>query len=336
MTEYQLNKACLTMTGKCNFNCEYCYLDKDFKELSTSQWLEFIDVLSNYENIKYIQLTGGEPFVRKDFLKILEKCSSIFQSIVVMTNGSLIGEKESNKLSEFNNVKLFVSLDTVDCTLFDNIVGQKGACKRVLNAIKLLQKKNVPLIIQSASSNVEQFKRLPQLKEYIKKNKLNWRKYGGLVLTENETVEDLDLISKLYVKKHIKDLKKNQKNVKKISYMPFCGAGFTSFGVLENGDITPCLVTRDSRYIAGNILVDNFMDIADSSPIFKDWREKFCVTDEECKTCKFSDKCLYGCPLRRDRLSKVLNIELSKDIENCALYSYIEKISSDKELSLYS
>jgi len=335
MVKFQINKACLTLTGKCNFECEYCYLRKNYKELSTLQWFKIIDKISDYKNIKYLQLTGGEPFFRKDFLGILEKCSNIFQSTVVMTNGSLIGEKESKKLSEFDNIKLFISLDTIDYDLFDKIVNKKGACKKVINAIKLLKDRDVPMIIQSSSSNIEQFRRLPELKKFIKRNDLRWRKYGGLVLNEDQDIEDLDLISKLYVKKHIEELRKTKKKVEKIPYVPFCGAGFTSFGVLEDGDITPCLVTRDEKYTAGNMLVDNLKKIIDSSTVFKNWREQICLTDIECKDCKYSKKCLFGCPLRRERLSKVLDIKLSKDIENCALYSYIDKITTDNYLSLY-
>ena len=64
------------LTARCNFNCPMCYVhssenDRDSlaKELTTEQWIELARQAKD-QGMVFALLTGGEPFVRKDFFEI--------------------------------------------------------------------------------------------------------------------------------------------------------------------------------------------------------------------------------------------------------------------------
>ena len=82
------------MTNRCNARCSFCFIDFDnpntFKNELT---LEEIDKLSNTlgPSIQNINLTGGEPFARKEFNEISQiylKNTNI-RSLFITSNGSL-------------------------------------------------------------------------------------------------------------------------------------------------------------------------------------------------------------------------------------------------------
>ena len=65
------------LTRNCNLNCVHCRARAScgpFEgELTTDEWLNVIDQTGRYS---FITFTGGEVFVRKDFMQMLEYACS--------------------------------------------------------------------------------------------------------------------------------------------------------------------------------------------------------------------------------------------------------------------
>jgi len=77
------------ITNKCNYKCIHCRMDElnDFnKELSTDEVISCINQL-NEIGVYQINYSGGEPFLRNDFIDILEYTSKSNIKIGVTTNG---------------------------------------------------------------------------------------------------------------------------------------------------------------------------------------------------------------------------------------------------------
>ena len=103
----------LAVTDRCNLRCQYCMPAKgidivDRKELlSYKEMYRLTRVLSEL-GVNKVRLTGGEPFVRKDFVNFLESLSfnDRLKEINITTNGALIAnhiEKlESLKINSIN------------------------------------------------------------------------------------------------------------------------------------------------------------------------------------------------------------------------------------------
>ncbi len=82
------------LTNRCNARCSFCFIDFDNPETFKNELtLDEIEKLSKTlgNSIQNINLTGGEPFARKDIKEITEiyfKNTDI-QSVLITSNGSL-------------------------------------------------------------------------------------------------------------------------------------------------------------------------------------------------------------------------------------------------------
>ena len=131
----------------CNLNCKHCREKEknDKEQLSLFQAKMLLAELW-YEGVTKLNLSGGEPFLRKDLFEILEYARK-FDDIVITTNGTLLNEEVCQKLSEFSNIKLSISLDGMEKT-HDEFRRKKGTFKTVINNLERLKKYNIPYAIK--------------------------------------------------------------------------------------------------------------------------------------------------------------------------------------------
>ncbi len=109
----------LAVTDRCNLRCQYCMpahgIDiVDRAELLTyKEMYRIIRVLSEL-GVNKVRLTGGEPFVRKNFINFLESLSfnDKLKQVNITTNGASIS-KYIPKLEELRVNAINLSLDTL-------------------------------------------------------------------------------------------------------------------------------------------------------------------------------------------------------------------------------
>src|SRR5512140_1777136 len=81
----------LEVTRACNLRCRHCFVSArrpQPDELSTEQILSLLDELKA-QNVFSIVFSGGEPFVRSDFLDIVDYAIRLGFVVAVVTNGIL-------------------------------------------------------------------------------------------------------------------------------------------------------------------------------------------------------------------------------------------------------
>lgn len=121
----------LAITDRCNLRCQYCMPEVGNKFVEREQLMTFKEmyritrVLSEL-GIDKVRLTGGEPFVRHDFMNFLEMLSfnEHLKEINITTNGVLLPKylTEIEKLSKIKSINL--SLDTLNSSRFKKITRQ--------------------------------------------------------------------------------------------------------------------------------------------------------------------------------------------------------------------
>lgn len=139
-----------SITGKCNFHCKHCFMDAPdgyYGELSTEQALDIVDQIADC-GIFRIDITGGEPFVRKDFWQIVDRIIERDLYIgQIYTNGWLLTDEV---LDRFESRGLFPEF----CISFDGVGhhdwmrGIPGAEKRVIEAIKRCVKRGFHVVTE--------------------------------------------------------------------------------------------------------------------------------------------------------------------------------------------
>jgi len=133
----------LAVTDRCNLRCFYCmpeegiqYLPK--KELLTFEEIERLVTILASLGISKIRLTGGEPFVRTDLMKLVRTIVSIphVQEVHLTTNGILTAAHVP-ELRLLGIASVNLSLDTLDQERFRQITRRDefGKAAQTLDAL---------------------------------------------------------------------------------------------------------------------------------------------------------------------------------------------------------
>ncbi|MCX7905671.1 MAG: radical SAM protein [Elusimicrobiales bacterium] len=133
-TDYSCNLKCLTCK-LWNNNYRKLRGEEERMELETAVYL--CERLRK-DNVTRITFIGGEPFLYKDFLKLVFKVNDMGFLTSVVTNGTLLTENLIFEIIK-NNLfdKIIFSIDGY-ADIHDRIRGEKGVYGRVENNIKFL------------------------------------------------------------------------------------------------------------------------------------------------------------------------------------------------------
>jgi len=168
----KLVNAEIEYTNRCNLKCKYCYAETNSgkQEISLEQWVKLLKSLYD-QGLRSVTFSGGEPFFRKDFVKLLEHVHDLF-IITINTNGVYINLNIVKTIKKLNLKCVQISLDSIDSTYHDFIRG-KGTWQKAMEAVLLLSENNIPVRISSTitSDNESQ---LPDLKIFCKKRGLEF------------------------------------------------------------------------------------------------------------------------------------------------------------------
>lgn len=133
-------KAKFELTAKCNFDCFHCYQGKnkgDRNELTTLEVKQILDELA-LQGVLYLNLTGGEPFLRKDFKELYTHAKKKGFLIRIFTNGSYIDQGLLNLLTILPPEKIIVSIYGASDDTYEINTKVKGAFDKVIENIKKL------------------------------------------------------------------------------------------------------------------------------------------------------------------------------------------------------
>ena len=138
----KVNYLRVSVTDRCDLRCVYCMKEKmQFLPRSEVLTLEEIERLcDNFIElgVEKIRLTGGEPLVRKDIIKLIErlnykKNNTNLNEITLTTNGTLL--KKYAKQLKLNGVnRINVSLDTINPKKYNKIT-RFGNIEKVFDGI---------------------------------------------------------------------------------------------------------------------------------------------------------------------------------------------------------
>jgi radical SAM protein with 4Fe4S-binding SPASM domain len=305
------------LTERCNLRCSHCYQEEySSKELSyneckkvINQFKELIKYFSKNAQNKihgHITVTGGEPFVRKDFFKILNllhKNNKHF-SYAILTNGTFIDEKVAKELSQLNPAFVQISIEGRKET-HDSIRG-KGNYEKAIIGLKNLVKYKVPSIISFTAhkKNYTEFEDVSIVGKEIGVNKI-WS--DRLIPCGSGTLMEDLLLSPAETKKFfeiMKETKTKSKNNSKTEVSmhralqflvgggkPYqCSAANSLITVQSNGDLVPC---RRMPIVVGNVLKESIKEMYYKSEIFNELRNIKNI-NSSCKSCIYSNLCRGG------------------------------------------
>ena len=323
-----------SITGRCNYRCRHCLLSAPTLEqvqLSLEDCKHIINELET-SGVSNIDISGGEPLVRRDFWQIIDELSKAnIQVRTIFTNGRLINEKFINELNKRNMYPAFqISFDGVG--FHDWLRGVDKAEEETIRAIKLLVENNriVDCTMCIHKKNKDSLRDTINLLSDLGVRSLNinapqclgcWADYSQKYsLSEEEEIE----VIKEYIPKYFEDNAPininidgyfrgyrgqnefsishihNIKSIDELSKRYICKeARFKSY-ISADGKIMPCMG------FSGSNLEDKFPSILEKSlaeittnSFYKDvvctTKEKYLEKNKECRNCEHLLHCTGGC-----------------------------------------
>jgi radical SAM protein with 4Fe4S-binding SPASM domain len=306
------------ITERCNYRCAHCY-----QESYSDSELSFADLLNIVEQFKdllrllgreragkitgRITVTGGEPFVRKDFLDLL----NVFHDnrdwfdFAILSNGSLIDQTMAGRLRDLGPAFVQVSLEGTEHTN-DRIRGA-GSHARAVSALKEMAKEGIYTLLSFTAhrSNYREFEDVARLGCEIGVSRV-WADrlipYGASVslreqmLSPEETREFFEIMYKAKREGMLGFSRTDIPMHRALQFLlaggrPYqCGAGYSLITIDAKGDLFPC---RRMPVPVGNVLETPLSELYYNSELFCSLRDREKMS-EGCEECDFSDKCLGG------------------------------------------
>ncbi len=140
------------VTGRCNLNCRHCYMQAPAGRYGQLSFDAMAGLVEQFEraNVLEVSLTGGEPFVRRDLLDILQllaqkkiRLAQIFSNGLLITNRHLASIRKIGFRPAFQ-----ISFDGVGA--HDQMRGTTGTEQGVIDAIRRLRDAGFPVVVATA------------------------------------------------------------------------------------------------------------------------------------------------------------------------------------------
>jgi MoaA/NifB/PqqE/SkfB family radical SAM enzyme len=313
----------IEVTQKCIARCIMCNIwrSQDVLDLSIEDWTLLLS-LPFFSDLRELDITGGEPFLRKDLLELIDSISYLketnlrkIRSIAITSNGFLtqqilgMTEKMAKRLaSKKIDLVMALAMDGIGET-HNKIRNYKDAWTKVDRTIQGLKdiRRKTPNIILGLKTTVlpQNVDQLESISSYANENEL-FTIISPCIITENryqniDRKEDL-AFSENEIEKMIRFYKSPHfqwdfHRSRLVNYLETgvikkpCSAGFNYFFIRSNGDVYPCPMIKVK---IGNIKQTRIEDIFFSKAASS--FQKKVAQYPECRTCTEPGLERYGLP----------------------------------------
>lgn len=321
LTKADLNKlpfcATFEISPICNMDCQMCYIAQKKKEVENNGGLLDIDFWINLgkqaikEGLLFVLITGGEPFLYKNFKELYMKLQSLGLYICINTNATLIDEDTIIWLKENPPKRLNISLYGASNETYRKLCKNPNGFTQVRKAMDLLKENNIMFRINSVLTpeNIDDYYGIANIAEYYKVPlKFSYYMFPSVrknvpILGENQgrlSAEKAGEIGYRYFfdKRLESDINKDLEEIQEILNSPennqlygydgvSCRAGSSAFWVNWKGEMLPC-----------GLMVEPKIDLKNTSfsegwKFIKEETRKI-KTPKKCSTCNKREYC-YIC-----------------------------------------
>jgi mycofactocin biosynthetic radical S-adenosylmethionine protein MftC len=292
------------VTYQCNLSCVHCLSDSGKKregELTTDQCRKAIDAMAA-SRVFQLSIGGGEPFVRDDFLDLVDYAHEKGMLTCISTNGTLITDRIAKRL-DHKLVYIQVSLDGGTAESNDAIRGA-GSFDRALKAVECLRKRNIEVSINTVLTRLS-FPELDRLAALAASMDAKFRvsrfrpsgrgktSWARLNVSPKQMLAFSDWLSAhMHVSTGDSFFSVTHEDRKSLG-LNMCGACKLTCCVSPTGGVYPCAFLQEREFLAGKLPEHSFALMWHQSPVFESFRE---LEIRSCESCDRFDMCHGGCP----------------------------------------
>jgi len=119
----------VSVTDRCNLRCVYCHPLPDCGLIAREEILDFEEILRIIRlfaecGIKKVRLTGGEPLLRRDIVRLVRELTAIagIEELSATTNGVFL-ESLAEELKAAGLHRVNISIDSIERKTYERITG---------------------------------------------------------------------------------------------------------------------------------------------------------------------------------------------------------------------
>ncbi len=312
-SKYPLHTLFFEVTSRCNALCDHCgsrctASKKD--ELSPETFKKVLDSVAENFGTKAVMLniTGGEPLMRKDLFEITGYADSLGFKWGLVTNGMLITDDVIGKMKETHMSTITISLDGMKKT-HEDFRHVPGSFDRIISAIERLKKEDFVEHIQvtfiATKNNIFE---LPEVYRLLSMLEIDSLRISGIDPIGRAKDNEKLMLSRedyLYLFDFIKKHKTSplpvvwscthyfgntESTLDPTGKIFSCYTGIHVASVLSNGDIFGCPnIPRRKELIQGNVLKDDFCEVWKNK--FEFYRNSNRTKAKQCEECEYWNYC---------------------------------------------
>lgn len=318
----KLNTLYFYLTEGCNLACRHCWiapkLDKTGKDYPSLPLELFETAIQEAKplGLSSVKLTGGEPLMHPDFVKLLEIIRGKNLGLTIETNGVLCSKEFALEIAKSKNPFVSVSIDGIDAGTHEWVRGVEGSFEAAKEGIRNLVNVGIkPQIIFSVMR-----KNVGQIEEFIKMAEdlgAGSAKFNVVMPTArgeklHESLETLNIKELInlgrYVEKNLSPKTKIKlffhypvafRSLNFISIGEGCGTCgiFGILGVMASGYYALCGIGENvPDLVFGKVGRDNLEKVWLEHPILKELRENLPNNLEGiCGRCLMKHRCMGSC-----------------------------------------
>ena len=284
--------ASIILTYRCPMRCQMCNIWK--YPTNRSEEIQAKD-LTSLPKLKFINLTGGEPFIREDLDTIVEECYNHTDRIVISTSG-WFDDRVIELAKKFPNIGIRISIEGLS-EKNDELRGHDGGFDKGLRTLLSLKKmgvKDIGFGCTVSNHNSKDMLSLYQLSlsmgmEFATAafhNSYYFHKEDNLISNKEEVCNDFRQLIEWQLKENNpKSWFRAWFNMGLINYieggrrMLPCEAGSANFFIDPWGEVYPCNGMEDKfwKLSMGNIHQHSFNEIWES--------EQAAIVREKVRNC---------------------------------------------------
>lgn len=290
--------AHLDVTYRCNERCVHCYLDHDdHGEMTTVEIKGVLDQLAE-AGVFFLTLSGGEPFMRRDFFEIVEHARRLLFNVKVKTNAVMIGETEARRLRSLTIDTVQVSVYSHRPSVHDAITKLPHSFERTIKALRFLRDQGLKVTIANVlmTANLSDQGGVQELAAEL-----------GVHYTIDPTITpmmdgDLSVLALRIPGEELKPVFRNPalvSNQEEYCAPPkplteedlegySCSAGHSFCYISPYGDVFPCV---QFPLPSGNVRRQKFLDIWNLSPQLNEVRSIQAKHLPVCSSCSHVGTC---------------------------------------------
>jgi len=283
----------LELTHHCNFRCQHCYIP-DFSapdRLSTERVLELLVELAEVGTL-YLTLTGGELFLRRDWLTIARRARELGFALRLFSNGSLIDDAIACAIASLP-AATEISLYSMDRATFEEITQQPGSFGKTLHGIETLRQHGVEVLLKTPMM-LHNYRDLDAISAYAEEMGAGFQpspmitaKKDGDMATVALRVPQKELVPH-FGGPHLGCEIPAEDATDPRNDGPLCAAANRYCNITSSGDVMACNILPGSD---GNVRERSFRDVWENSPWLNKIRGIRRPDLDTCSTCSSLSYC---------------------------------------------